>query len=285
MQLNPTVSIVLPALNAQPHLRQAISSMLDQTFEDFELIVLEDGSSDDSLEYLKSLTDPRLRIFHDGLNKGLVCRLNQGIALSRGKYICRMDADDISMKDRLLLQTQFLDANSDIDLVGGVAIGFNGSKGLVGYLPFELTHERLCARPWNRIPLPHPTWMARRDWFEKYRYRTPEVLRAEDQDLLIRAYPTSRYSCVPETVLAYRLRVFPLKSLLISRFNLVRAQVRTFYQRKQPIYLMLAVLVFFVKSALDFTAKFRIINLLFARYRTPSSWVFNESEIKKRLRI
>lgn len=268
MNSSQLISIVLPVFNAQPHLPQAIESMLGQTYRNFELIILEDGSTDSSLQYLLTLNDPRVRLVHDGLNRGLSYRLNQGLMEAKGRYICRMDADDISMSDRLRLQAEYLDAHPEIDLVGGRAVGFCDSKGIIGFLPFAYTHEALCACPWNRIPLPHPTWMARREWYLSHPYRTPEVVRAEDQDLLLQAYPESRYSCIEDVVLAYRLGRFSLRRTLIARYSLLKAQVGTFHARKQYLYIALACLVTCLKSILDLTGGIPGLDQLIARRRT-----------------
>ena len=264
------VSIILPVFNAQPHLSCAIDSILSQTIENLELIILEDGSTDDSLHFLLSLNDPRIRLFHDGLNRGLSYRLNQGVMASKGKYICRMDADDIALRDRLKLQTDFLESHPEIDLVGGRAVAFSSSKMILGYLPFAQTHDDLCAHPWNRIPLPHPTWMGRREWFISHPYRFPEVIRAEDQDLLLQAYPVSRYHCIDDVVLAYRVGRYKLRSTLVARLSLLRAQTFTFCQRHQYGFIVMSILVFFAKSFLDLARCFPLINSYISSQKTTS---------------
>jgi len=242
--------------------------MLSQTFQNFELIILEDGSTDGSLQYLLTINDPRIRLMHDGMNRGLSYRLNQGILTARGNYICRMDADDISMPDRLRLQAEYLDTHSEDDLVGGRSVAFTDMNNIIGYLPFEYSHEAICARPWNRFPLPHPTWMARRKWYLSHTYRIPEVFRAEDQDLLLSAYPISRYSCIADVVLAYRLSPFCLRRVLIARCSLLRAQVSTFQSRKQYGYMLLAIIAGIGKSIVDLISAISVIGDLVIRNKT-----------------
>ncbi len=268
MNSSKFISIILPVFNAQPYLSRSINSILSQTFENFELIILEDGSTDDSLDYLISLNDLRIRLFHDGFNRGLSYRLNQGVMESKGKYICRMDADDIALPDRLKLQIDFLETHPEIDLVGGRAVVFSRSMGILGYLPFAQTHEKLCSYPWNRIPLPHPTWMGRREWFLSHPYSAPEVIRAEDQDLLLKAYPVSRYHCIDEVVLAYRLGNYSLKSSLVARYYLFKAQALTFFQRQQYGFLSMSALVFFAKSLLDFLRSISLIDRYVSKQKT-----------------
>ena len=114
---NPLVSVVLPVYNGSKFLRESIDSVLDQDFSDFELIIINDGSVDESLSIIRSYADKRLVIV-DQKNSGLAKSLNKGVALARGKYIVRQDQDDISLPDRIGLQVAYLDANPDCALVG-----------------------------------------------------------------------------------------------------------------------------------------------------------------------
>jgi len=242
--------------------------MLSQTYRNFELIILEDGSTDGSLQYLLTINDPRIRLLHDGMNRGLSYRLNQGILAARGNYICRMDADDISMPDRLRMQAEYLDTHSQVDLVGGRSVAFSDNNNIIGYLPYEYSHEDICASPWNRFPLPHPTWMARREWYLSHPYRTPEVFRAEDQDLLLSAYPFSRYSCIADVVLAYRLSPSCLRRVLIARCSLLKAQLSTFHSRKQYGYILLAIISGISKSILDLISEIKCIGAMVIQNKT-----------------
>ncbi len=141
----PTISILLPAFNAGQTLDLALRSLCGQTFSDFGILLLDDGSDDDTAEIARAFSDPRVRVIQDGLKLGLARRLNMGIELARGRYIARMDADDVSFPERLARQVAFLEAHPDVDLVrmpgGGVPHRWRGS----GLLPFAGTHEAMCA--------------------------------------------------------------------------------------------------------------------------------------------
>lgn len=113
----PKVSVLLPAYNAAEHLGKAITSILGQTFTDFELIIINDGSTDGTQELVKNFSDPRIQVIHQE-NLGLPKALNAGIKASRGTYIARQDADDISLSERLEKQVDFLDAHPSYGLVG-----------------------------------------------------------------------------------------------------------------------------------------------------------------------
>lgn len=222
----PAVSVLLPVRNGAPYLRQALASLLAQTRGDFEVLVLDDGSDDGSPDLARSLGDARIHVHVDGRRLGLSARLNQGVALSRAPLVARMDADDVCLPRRLELQLAFLAAHPEVDLVGARVAVFRGEREILGLLPFAASHEALCARPWHTIPLPHPTWVGRREWFLRHPYRTPEVLRAEDQELLMRAAPTSRYACLPDVLLAYRLGPPNLRKSLVARRTQTLAQFR-----------------------------------------------------------
>lgn len=225
MSDRPAVSVLLPVRNGGPYLRPALLSLLAQTWNDFEILLLDDGSTDGSPALARSLGDPRVRVIEDGRHLGLSARLNQGVQLAAGDLIARMDADDISLPRRFELQVAFLRAHPEVDLVGCRAAAFRDGE-VLGVLPYAATHEALCARPWHTIPLPHPTWMGRRAWFLRHPYRVPEVLRAEDQDVLMRASATSRYACLPDVLLAYRLGAPNLRKTLVARRTQWLAQVR-----------------------------------------------------------
>lgn len=230
---NPTISVLLPVRNGEPYLRASLQSVLAQTWGDFEVLVLDDGSTDGSVSAAQALRDPRIRVVADGLALGLAPRLNQGVRLARGEFVARMDADDICLPARLEKQLSFLRAHPEVDLVGCRAAVFRSCGEVLGLLPFAAGHEEICARPWHTIPLPHPTWMGRTRWFRDHPYRAPEVVRAEDQELLLRACADSRYACLPDVLLGYRLGAADLRKTLVARRSLLAAQWHLFIRRGQ----------------------------------------------------
>ncbi|MDZ7339511.1 MAG: glycosyltransferase [candidate division KSB1 bacterium] len=115
---SPKVSIIMPAYNAERYVSEAIESILGQTFGDFELIVIDDGSTDNTRQVISQYHDPRIVFCANEVNLGLTESLNRGLRRAKGEYIARQDADDVSKRDRLERQVQFLDANPDIALVG-----------------------------------------------------------------------------------------------------------------------------------------------------------------------
>ena len=210
------VSIVMAMRNNERTLQAALRSILDQSYRDWEMILLDDGSADESVRIARTVRDPRVHVVVDGQWRGLPARLNQGLALASGKYVARMDADDVSYAERLERQVAFLEAHPEVDLAGTRAIVFEDGGAVLGLLPFAGRHDQICARPWRGFPLPHPTWMGRRAWFVRFRYRE-QAVRCEDQDLLLRAHRASRFACLPEVLLGYRQNSLSLRNTLLGR--------------------------------------------------------------------
>ncbi len=227
------ISVILPVYNGAATLSDAICSVLEQTFKNYEILLLDDGSTDGSLDVARTFSDPRLRVIHDGVNHGLAYRLNQGIDLAQGRYIARMDQDDICFPERLAKQFEFLETHPEIDLLGCRVIVFRNSHDIVGLTPFCGTHEEICAYPWRGLYLAAPSWMGRVEWFRRHRYRIPEAIHADDQELLLRAYPDSRFACMEEVLLAYRKESFRSNKTWRARRALLKAQLSHFIRRRQ----------------------------------------------------
>jgi len=260
----PKVSVLLPTFNGGPYLLRAVESICAQSFTDWELLVMDDGSTDGSTQALAALNDQRIRLMTDGTNKGLSARLNQGVAFCRGQYIARMDADDLCFAQRLEKQVRFLDEHLDIDLVSSRALTFDSLTGEpIGLLPYREDHAALTSRPWSSIYMPHPTWMGRAQWFRRFEYRHPEVKRAEDQELLLRALPHSRYHSIPDVLLAYRQGKFNLRKTLMARRHLLAAQCGLFLERRQTANLIRATLLTGIKILIDITAAIPGLQTLF----------------------
>jgi glycosyltransferase involved in cell wall biosynthesis len=230
---DPLLSVLLPCCNGSTTVGLALHSLLAQSFTDFEILFLNDGSSDDSVNIAESFGDSRIRVLGDSRRLGLPIRLNQGVELAKGQFIARMDADDFSFPARFERQIAFLVTNPTVDLVGCRAVAFRGEGEAIGLLPFAATHVELCAQPWRNIPLPHPSWMGRRTWFQSHPYRLPEVRRAEDQELLLRSSRDSQFACLSEVLLAYRQGPFQLQRTLVARRALFSAQMGLFFRRRE----------------------------------------------------
>jgi glycosyltransferase involved in cell wall biosynthesis len=215
--MEPLVSIGMPVFNCENTLNIAVQSILNQTYSNWELILIDDGSKDRTLEIANSFQDPRIRVISDGQNQKLPMRLNQAIAMSRGKYFARMDGDDVSYPERLQRQVEYLEQHNEIDLLGTGSLNFNKDGQATGIIQFEASHSGICARPWANFILLHPTWMGKLNWFKKYQYR-PDAIRMEDYDILLRTYQSSQFAAIPDLLLGYYVPSPSLKKILTGRY-------------------------------------------------------------------
>ncbi len=206
---DPTVSVLLPVFNAERYVEEAVTSILRQTFNNFELIVVDDGSVDSSASILQSLArqDSRMRLVSRE-NHGLVASLNEMIAIARGKYLARMDADDISDPRRFAKQVELLDADEGLVAVGSDVFWIDpkGRKLMVGEMP--RTHEEIDAFTLGvkgGSGMCHPSMMIRREAMLAVGNYRPEFWPAEDADLVLRLAEQGRLSNIAEPLLSYRV--------------------------------------------------------------------------------
>jgi glycosyltransferase involved in cell wall biosynthesis len=239
---NPLVSIAMPVFNGANTLDAAIRSMINQTYTHWELLLIDDGSIDSSASIARAFRDERIIVLADGKRMGHGPRLNQAIDLSQGRYVARMDQDDICFPERLAKQVEYLERHPEIDLLGTAALVFADGGSIKGLFPFRQSHGEICRRPWAGFYLAHPTWMGKATWFKKFRYGGQEALRAEDQDLLLRSYDSSRFVCLPEVLFGYRQNNLPVKSVLMGRRSLARAIVREALHRRKYGHIPLGIL-------------------------------------------
>jgi glycosyltransferase involved in cell wall biosynthesis len=169
---NPIVSVILPFRNASNTLRRAIDSILNQTYKNFELILINDGSDDNPIDVLSDYDDPRIKIINLPTS-GIVFSLNQGISVSLGRYIARMDADDYAYPDRLKLQYDYLKKHRNIGVVSGQVNYVGDRKKNQGYAVYVdwinklTTHEEMYLNRFVESPISHPSVMIRRSLFEE----------------------------------------------------------------------------------------------------------------------
>jgi hypothetical protein len=202
----PEVSVLMSAYNGEKYLREAMDSILNQTFRDFEFIIVDDGSTDGTWQILTTYAcrDPRIALIRNEGNIGLACSLNRGLALARGKYIARMDADDVSLPERLVRQVNFLDAHPEIGVLGcGVqVIDGCGNGSHIWRFPAECGSLRWCLLFYN--PIVHPTVMMRREAVDRAGGYSADMLTAQDYDLWRRLSRVTRLSNLQDVLLFLR---------------------------------------------------------------------------------
>jgi len=255
----------MPVRNCQDTLYQAIRSILLQTYEHWELILIDDGSSDETTCVARSFSDVRIRIFSDGKSLGLSKRLNEAIQLSKGRYFARMDGDDVAYPERLERQVAFMEQHPETDLLGASVIVFRGTGLPVGKRRGPETHVSICKYPFAGFPICHPTFVGRLEWFRQYYYHE-DAIRWEDQELLLRSYRFSRFANIPEILLGYREERIDLKEILMGRrfrINLLRQE----YYRHRPFLNVSAVLKDILFGMLDYIAVKSGFNYSLLRHR------------------
>lgn len=195
------VTIGLPFYNAEKYLALAIESVLQQTYTDWELLLLDDGSTDNSLSIAQSYAqkDSRIKVISDGKNKNLAMRLNELPSLAQGLYLARMDADDIMLPARIERQLAVLKAHPEIDVLGTNAYIINDENAVTS-TRYPLTPKNTLTRVKSFI---HPTIIAKKQWFLENPYDT-KALRMEDAELWYRTHSKYHFVRLNEPLLFYR---------------------------------------------------------------------------------
>jgi hypothetical protein len=206
MRGEPAVSVVIPARDAERWLADALESVLTQTFAELEVIVVDDASTDATPDVLARCVDPRLRTYRLETHAGVAEALNRALKAARGRYVARMDADDVSLPDRLAVQVAFLEDHVSVGIVGGNMRPIDGSGAVVGDatdVPTSpghigwMLHARNCVN--------HPTVVARRDVLLRLGGYRAAAVPAEDYDLFVRAARITELASVSDVVLLYRV--------------------------------------------------------------------------------
>lgn len=184
MHPSPAISVIMPVYNAGKYVEEAIQSILDQSFSDFEFIIINDGSTDNSLSAIKSFKDNRIRIIVNKTNIGNYPSRNKGMSMASGKYICVMDADDVSFRERLETQFGFMETHHEVGLAGS---GFRHYR-IETDIYREENYERIKVLLFRNICFIHPTIIMRHEFMQKFNLRYDErFLYAADYDLIVRA--------------------------------------------------------------------------------------------------
>ncbi|MES2812676.1 MAG: glycosyltransferase [Bacteroidota bacterium] len=190
----------MPVYNCESYIHESVQSILNQTFLNFELIIIDDCSTDNTIAIIKKFSDNRIRLYEKENNSGLIDSLNFGISIAKGEFIARMDGDDICLPERFAKQVDFLKKNSDILLVGTALKRFGVIEDEVRY---PVNHKDIAVRLCFNSPFGHPTIMGRKWIFEKYNYNK-DFEDAEDYELWTRLVFEGKLANIDEILLFYR---------------------------------------------------------------------------------
>ena len=202
------ISVILPVYNAEKYLKEAILSILNQSYSNFELIILNDGSKDSSMAIINKfkLIDSRIRVI-DRENKGLVYTLNEGLVIANGEFIARMDADDICLPNRFESQIMLMKDNK-LDICGCHYFLINEEGSIDGLNLVPISHELCILSLSSKVPFAHPSVMIKKDFLDKknIQYGQSQYKIAEDFDLWLRMFKEGAvFGNVNDVLFKYRV--------------------------------------------------------------------------------
>lgn len=200
----PRLTVFMPVYNGSAHLDAAVESILAQSFTDFELLIIDDGSTDETPELLQKFDDPRVRVVRNDVNLGVPATRNLGTDLARGEYLAMLDADDIAKPHRLETQVRFLDRNPDHAVVGSWAREIDENDVRKNILRRPVTWERLRARLLFLGTIRTPSAMGRLDVLKSYRFRSKFPV-CSDSDYWVRIALEHRCANLPIDLIDYRI--------------------------------------------------------------------------------
>lgn len=207
MSQQPTVTVLMSVYNDAAYVGEAIGSIIEQTWQDWELLIINDGSTDESAKVIENFVDGRIKFINNPKNLGLTRSLKKGVEQARCKYLARMDADDIALPERLENQVNFLDQNLDVGIVGTKIIYFDDRTGIYEIPSVLEDHLNINWTVLFGSPFPHPSVMIRKSVLDQYDLNyDPKFLTAQDYDLWTKLLTRTKGANLSTPLLKYRLR-------------------------------------------------------------------------------
>jgi glycosyltransferase involved in cell wall biosynthesis len=202
--MNYKISVVMPVYNEQEYLRASITSILNQSIKEFEFIIINDGSTDETEKIIESFSDPRIKFFKSE-KKGIVKQLNYGITLAETPIIARMDADDIAESDRFEEQINYLNHHPEVHVVGSNIVLINGKGKVVCIKDYPRNHEDIEFMMPIESAVCHPAVMIRKEIFENFSYYAERYKHAEDYELFLNLLAAGfKFYNIQKVLLRYR---------------------------------------------------------------------------------
>ena len=246
---NPLISVIIPCYNTEKFVEQAVRSIMEQSYRNLEIIVINDCSKDHTGEILKKLAqeDSRIVYIENEVNLKLPKTLNKGIGLAKGEYIARMDADDISLINRIEKQIRFMLIHNDIDLIGSNMQKIdenNNLKSCRSYNPLSL--QKINKQMAWKCVLVHPSILAKKSFFVELNGYNEELSYAEDYDLWIRAIlAKKKIANMPDILLKYRIHNNQMSDVRYNPKNaaVIRKFLFKYFLRTKNIYFLFGCLL------------------------------------------
>ena len=237
MEKKPTITVLLSMYNAENYVGIAIESILKQTFSDFELIAVDDCSTDKSWDIVQQYMklDSRVIAKRNEVNLGGCKTLNVGLKLAKGKYIARLDNDDWSYPNRLEKQFDFLEAHPDVGIVGGVMEIMNQHGEVTGKRKYNISDQEIRNKIFRYSPFSHPLVMIRKSILDKVGPYDPAYAPADDYELYFRIGNESQFANLPDVIMRYRVIPSSITFMQTKKMELATINVRNQYS-KNPNY-------------------------------------------------
>jgi glycosyltransferase involved in cell wall biosynthesis len=232
------VTIAIPFFNAEAYLTDAIRSVFAQTYQDWELILIDDGSTDKSLEIVKSIKDDRVRVISDGKNKRLAGRLNEVTKIAKYDFIARMDADDLIFPSKLATQLAHLKKDSNLDIVTTGVYSVTNNLEIQGVRGQDFEYPNFDSIVSRKLGVVHAAILAKKSWYERNQY--DESLKiAQDLDLWIRAAKKNDFKIksISDYLYIYREEGNITKDKLLRAYKNERQMIKK-YGSNQKIKLL-----------------------------------------------
>jgi glycosyltransferase involved in cell wall biosynthesis len=235
MSNNPAISVILPVFNGEAYLREAIDSILNQSFTDFELLIINDGSTDCSQEIINSYQDSRIELIHNPINLGLVGALNAGIDKARGKYLARQDQDDISEPNRLQLQFARME-QGHIDLCGTRWSTMQPDGKIISDAQIPFSEDSIFACLATTVPFAHGSVMMRKSFMREHHLQYEKTYLAEDYSLWIRfAQAGARLANLDQSLYRYRIHPQSLSSTKKAAYQQSAKKLRRDFVKQNSV--------------------------------------------------
>lgn len=261
----PLISVVMPVYNAELYLHEAITSILNQSYLNFEFLIINDGSIDGSENVIKSYEDPRIVYIKNTENRGLVYSLNKGIKCSKGKFIARMDADDISDKERLKIQLHFYLENK-CDLLFSTIQLINESSEMIPPWKADrenISHFDIVKYLPNNNCLAHPTLFITKDLLNSYKYDYKQY-KSEDYDLWLRMATDNRiFKKISKPLVYHRIlkNSFTRQQKEIIYLKLFNVKYKFLVNNFKINTFCLRVIIYMIRDMIFFVAK-KLIHII-----------------------
>lgn len=257
------VSLIMSVYNGEAFLEETINSVLKQTFADFEFVIVNDGSTDKSLEIINQFIakDSRVKVVNNVKNIGLTKSLNIGIQHSIGEYIARLDAGDFSYPQRFEEQVKFLDQNQDVGLVGSWAYVVDESRNKLKELKYPLNDKEIKKSLIKYNPFVHSSIMFRKSVVSQIEFYNTDYFYAQDYELYFRLWPYTQFANIPSFLVEYRRYSESITStknkeqVLFANKSRKYAIEKGYYKKYNYVYIFKNYLVSLIPTRLKFFIK------------------------------